>query len=106
MKKQKIIILAIHIIFLLNSCINIFDEDNEYVSVSITNNTDESVIIYGGLQFVFDVPSTIIPSGDSQEVTVIKGEKVYATGYNSKKSYGHRTFYMYSKWYIYKWDIC
>jgi hypothetical protein len=84
---------------MLNSCINVFDEDNEYVSVYVTNNTGESIRIYTGLYLVADL-YVIIPNETEKSVLVLKGARVRAVGDVSDKTYSSRTFYYNSTWII------
>jgi hypothetical protein len=92
--------LFILLLFVLNSCINIFEE-KEYVSIYIVNNTSEYLEVYAGMTIIFDVPSAIIPDGNGQSVLAVKGYNVRVFGKDSRKNYGSRTFYYEAQWDLY-----
>lgn len=101
MKTAGFFILLLILVLTMTSCINLFDEDNEYIAVYIQNNTSEALVIYGGLYFVVAVPAAVIQSGNQQSVMVLKGEIVRAVGQTTGKEYASKTFYWNSNWTIY-----
>jgi hypothetical protein len=69
---------------------------HEYVQVLVNNNAGESVEVETGLTLM----TVTIRSGEHETVSIVKGERVQATGKDSGKNYGSRTFYSDGTWTI------
>jgi hypothetical protein len=90
--KSILVFIIIYLSFF--SCV--IDQD-EYISIHITNNTSEDLRVNAGGFIVF---STIVPKNSSSTITVIKGNTVTITGKDSGITYGHRTFYSEGTWVV------
>ena len=90
MKKQKIIVVFIFLVILLNSCSVFFEFDVPRISVTFRNNVNESLLVYVGSYS--SSPETIL-RGRSHTVTMWNGQAVYIYGAHTGKEYVSHRFY-------------
>jgi hypothetical protein len=77
-------------------------EQKEYISIYVTNHTNESIVVYTGLYItIVSVPSMVIQAGNRQAVLVEKGESMSIRGKDTDKDYGSRSFYAETEWDVY-----